>query len=275
MKKLIQKLIRSMGYEIHRHNAKVNLASGVERGSVEGSLAQVQALGFMPKTVIDVGAAIGSFTRTCYAIFPQAQYVLLEPLEEYVPSLKQVVNAIPRAAYEIAVAAANEGTAPLNVHEDLVGSSLYRESEEGANVNGVRREVRSLTLDRLIVERSLRPPYLVKIDVQGAELDVLRGGEALLGGAEYVLMEMSLFQFFQNGPLFCDMVSYMESKGFVPYDIIGPQYRPLDWALSQVDVVFVKESGIFRQRHYYATPEQRQEQNQQIRSYLQSLLSSK
>ena len=178
-----------------------------------------------------------------------------------------------RASYEIAVATAQDQVISINVHHDLVGSSLYREVEEGTDVNGVLREVRSITLDRLIIEQKALPPYLIKIDVQGAELDVLTGGLTVLSGAELVVLEVSMFQFFQQGPVFCDVIDYMRSKGFVPYDVLELQYRPLDRALSQLDIVFVKETGQLRRFHYYATPEQRHEQNRQFRSHFTALLS--
>jgi FkbM family methyltransferase len=247
---------------------------GYERGSLEGCLHQLRKTGFTPTTVIDIGAAVGSFSKTCHAIFPGAQYLLIEPLEEYVPSLAKVVSDIPRATYEIAVAAAHADSVLLNVHPDLVGSSLYREVEKDTDVNGVPRKVRAVTVDRLVEERQAVPPYLIKIDVQGAELDVLAGAGAVLSGTDFVLLEVSFFQFFDRGPVFYDVVSYMKTKGFVPYDILGLQYRPLDGALSQVDIAFVKETGPFRQHHYYATPEQRREQNRRFRSHFTHLFSS-
>jgi FkbM family methyltransferase len=273
MKKVIQKLFRRFGFEIHRRPGANALISGPERASLEGSLVQARRAGFVPATVIDVGAAFGSFSRTCHSIFPEAQYILVEPLREYIPSLKRITQEIPRASYEIAVATAQDQVISINVHHDLVGSSLYREVEEGTDVNGVLREVRSITLDRLIIEQKALPPYLIKIDVQGAELDVLTGGLTVLSGAELVVLEVSMFQFFQQGPLFCDVIDYMRSKGFVPYDVLGLQYRPLDRALSQLDIVFVKETGKLRRFHYYATPEQRHEQNRQFRSHFTALLS--
>jgi FkbM family methyltransferase len=273
MKKVIQKLFRRFGFEIHRRAGANALISGPERASLEGSLVQARRAGFVPATVIDVGAAFGSFSRTCHSIFPEAQYILVEPLREYIPSLKRITKGMPRASYEIAVATAQDQVISINVHHDLVGSSLYREVEEGTDVNGVLREVRSITLDRLIIEQKALPPYLIKIDVQGAELDVLTGGLTVLSGAELVVLEVSMFQFFQQGPVFCDVIDYMRSKGFVPYDVLGLQYRPLDRALSQLDIVFVKETGQLRRFHYYATPEQRHEQNRQFRSHLTALLS--
>lgn len=273
MKRFIQRFLGLFGFEIRRC-AEPCPKHRPERGSLEGSLEQIRDQGFVPETVIDVGAAIGTFSRTCHALFPSARYVLIEPLEEYRPCLEKVVGTISRATYEIAVAASSEGTVTMNVHDDLVGSSLYREQEVGTNVNGAPRQVRAITLDQLIHAYQLRPPFLLKVDVQGAELEVLRGGEVALAGAEYVLLEVSLFEFFEHGPQFCDVVSFMHAKGFVPYDILGLQHRPLDRALSQVDIAFVKESGCFRQRHCYATSEQRRQQNDQFRSYLESLLSA-
>lgn len=274
MKRLIQQLFRVFGFEVRRVPVCATQVSGRERGSIEGSLRQIRRAGFVPATVIDVGAAVGSFTRTCSATFPEAHYLLIEPLEEYVPSLTKVAKDIHRATYELAVAAAHETAVTLNVHHDLVGSSLYREVEEGTGVNGVPRKVRSVTLDRLVEERQAGPPYFIKIDVQGAELDVLAGAGTVLENTDLVLLEVSLFQFFEGGPIFCDVLEFMKSKGFVPYDILGQQYRPLDGALSQVDIAFVKETGRFRQHHYYATPQQRHEQNHLFRSHFTRLLSS-
>lgn len=273
MKRLVQKIFRRLGFEIRRRAATPGVESGPERGSLEGSLEQAREAGIVPATVVDVGAAFGSFSRSCHAVFPRARYLMIEPLEEYVPSLEAVVKEIPGASYEIAVAGAEERCVHFNVHDDLVGSSLYRECEQGTDVNGVQREVRSITLDRLVLEQKVSPPYLLKIDVQGAELDVLAGGQTTLCGADLVILEVSLFQFFEDGPMLYDIVAYMHSRGFVAYDILGLQYRPLDHALSQIDIVFVKEHGPLRKFHYYASPDQRREQNRQFRAHFSTLLS--
>jgi hypothetical protein len=161
----------------------------------------------------------------------------------------------------------------LNVHPDLVGSSLFREVEKDTNVNGVLRTVCAITVDSLVKETGAKGPFLLKVDVQGAELDVLRGAERMLADTEYILLEVSLFKFFQDGPDFNDVVLYMKSRGFVIYDISGLQYRPLDNALSQLDVAFVREDGLFRRRHYYATSEQREAQNRRIRIHLEELFA--
>jgi FkbM family methyltransferase len=246
--------------------------STIERASLEEMLRQVARVGVTPRTVVDVGAAYGSFTKACTAVFPDARYLAIEPLIEYESSLSTLAQSVPNVRYVCAAASSRSGDLTINVHPDLVGSSLLREVETGTDVNGVPRTIRAVTVDGLITEGGLAGPYLLKVDVQGAELDVLRGAEALLKDAEYVLLEVSFFKFFEDGPEFTDMVQFMKERGFVPYDIAALQYRPLDHALSQADVAFVKEQGPFRIHHFYATPAQREEQNQRIQAHLAHLL---
>ena len=271
MKAIVKKGLRCLGIEVRRAARTATDTLAVRRDSLEGLLNQVQKLGFSPATVIDVGAASGTFSNQCHQVFPKATYLLIEPLQEFLSPLKRLLKTIPQAHCEHAAASSYEGSMRLNVHHDLVGSSLYNEVEEGTDINGTPREVRMVTIDGMVARRQARPPYLIKIDVQGAELDVLRGAENTLKHTEYILLEVSLFQFFKNGPSFSDVVAYMKDKGFVPYDLYELQYRPLDCALAQVDIAFVREAGDFRKTHAYAKPEQRAEQNRRFLSYLRRL----
>jgi FkbM family methyltransferase len=268
----IHRLFNLAGCEIRRIVPRAS--ASLPRESVLHTLEQARAVGFVPRAVIDVGAAYGSFTRNCQTVFPDARYLLVEPLEEYRPLLEQVKQTSASVEYAMAAASAVDGAIEINVHPDLVGSSLYREVETGTGVNGVTRTVRSVTVDHLVGDSGLDGPYLLKVDVQGAELDVLHGAERTLSGSELVILEVSFFKFFEEGPECADILAYMKSRGFVPYDIVARQYRPLDGALSQADIAFVKESGPFRRHHSYATPEQRHAQNQQMQRYLDELFAS-
>jgi hypothetical protein len=59
-------------------------------------------------------------------------------------------------------------------------------------------------------------------------------------------------------------MSFMHERGFDPYDLVGHSYRPIDRALAQVDIAFVKRDGPLRSHHSYATPEQRAALTQQL-----------
>lgn len=249
LKVLVKKFFYIFGLEIQKDT---------RRCSFVGALQQIKRLGFAPAMVIDVGAAIGTFTLQCHSVFPDSRYLLIEPLEENKDYLDKVIKTISNAEYVLAVAAAELGEVTLNVHSDLVGSSLYLEKE--ANLDGIQRNVPAVTLDDLCKDRNVSGPCLIKIDVQGAELDVLSGARETLGKTEYVILEVSLFQFVKGGPQLYDVVTFMKSHGFVVYDIFGLNYRLLDDALAQVDMAFVKEKNHsqFRKYHIYAIQKQRE-----------------
>ena len=62
----------------------------------------------------------------------------------------------------------------------------------------------------------------------------------------------------KGAPDFYEVIKFMKDHGFVTYDILRGWYRPLDKALGQVDIIFVKENGMFRQDHRFATTNQLQ-----------------
>ena len=262
-KKLLKKSIGLLGLEIHRQKASTQAA----RATMYGCLQQALQNGLKPNSIIDVGAASG--TPALYQVFPKARHILIEPLEEFIPQLDSLVDKLDRADYLIAAAGKEQGSIVINVHPDLVGSSIYKE-EEDSNVNGVERTVPVVTLDQVCQEKGAEGPYLIKVDTQGAELDVLMGAEAILKETEFVILEVSLFEFFKGGPQLYDCISFMKERGFVAYDLFDIHYRLLDGAVSQIDIAFVQEKSDFRKLHSYATKEQREEQNKRILSSLNS-----
>jgi FkbM family methyltransferase len=228
----------------------------LERDSLRGILRHVKRLGFKPTTIIDVGVNIG--TPQLYDTFIESKYLLIDPLEENRYYMKKICNRLKNADYIIAAAAKYKSELVLHVHNDFAGSSLYRESD-GITADGIQRRVKGIPLDGICEERSLQGPYIIKIDTQGNELNVLLGAEKILKETELIILETSLFQFHIDGPQFYDVVLFMKEHGFVVYDIAGTSFRPLDGAMSQVDLVFVKENGQFRKNHGYATRDQRKE----------------
>lgn len=248
LKKIAYNTFKPLGFDIPRRRVRTSLA---------GVLDHVKSLNFQPQTVIDVGVAYGTFEL--YEKFPQANHLLIEPVAECEGFLKNICQKY-KAQYVIAAAGKSPGSIIINVHPGIQGSSILKEME-GSDADGVPREVPMVTLDDLCSEKNLKGSYLIKLDVQGAELDVLEGAKNVLQETEMIILEVSLFEFMVNSPQFYEIVTYMKNQGFVVYDIFGNCIRPLDGALAQVDLAFVKENGQFRQSHFYATKEQRKKMN--------------
>jgi FkbM family methyltransferase len=216
-------------------------------------LIQASNLGFQPATVIDVGVAHG--TKALYTVFPGAFHLLIEPLSEFTQAAETILKTY-KGEFINAAASFQDGECILNVHpEHLLGSSVFKE-EMGPEFDGFQRKVKTVKVDTIIRLQALEGPYLLKVDVQGAELEVLNGASSTLMNTDLVLLEVSLFEFMKGAPQLSDIVLYMKEKNFVVYDIYGGSRRPLDGALGQVDMAFVKEKGFFRKDHRYATGEQ-------------------
>ncbi len=215
-------------------------------------LANVKKIGFTPKTIIDVGVAYG--TTELYESYKNCKFLLIEPIVEWENNLKEICSKYDDE-YVLAAAGTNKGIAKINVHEILTGSSFFKD-RDGQSLDGFEREVPLIRLDDIVNEKNLNGPYLLKLDVQGAELLVLDGAEKIMQEAELILVETPLHEFMINSPQFYDIVEYMKKHGFVVYDIYSGWVRPYDNSLAFVDLGFVKEDGFFRQSKTYATDEQ-------------------
>jgi len=236
MKAAVRRAFRTFGLEINRARGQ-----RMTQGAV---LDHVLQLGFQPRTVIDIG--VGNGTPWLYERFKESNLLLVEPLIEFKPTLDRIALEYG-ALYELAAAGAKSEERTINLRPDwLEASSNYNEPE-----NLVRRTVPVVTLDELCTKTNLSGPYLIKADVEGAELEVLDGARRILAETELIFLEVSFFEFFAGAPQFYDVVQYMKDRGFVVYDIVSGFQRPLDGALAQTDVAFVKENGMFRKSHAY------------------------
>jgi FkbM family methyltransferase len=227
-------LLRPLGVRLQRTNATGR--------SFADFFRHLKSLGISFETVIDVGVATG--TPEIYQAFPDASYVLVEPLAEFEAVLKQLQQRL-KAQYFIAAAGAVDGETTINVHGDLSGSSLLKQAE-GPVFDGAPRTIPVRRLDGLLPADVARP-CLLKIDTQGTELDVVEGLGARIDAVDVMLIETSLLPFREGTAQFFDVVAGLKSRGFVVYDVIGGHCRALDNALAQVDLVLIPEHHPLRQ----------------------------
>jgi len=213
----------------------------------EASLSNIRRLGFNPGCCLDIGAYQGEWTCDFKQIFPDCAVLMLEGQEEKESYLKTIKNTYSHVDYRIALLGAGQNTVVFHKYES--GSSVLKED----NVTGAVVETRTLIpLDTLVSGSPFARPDLIKIDTQGYELEILKGGTKTLAAAEFVLLEVSLLDIYRDCPLVGDVIDFMQGHGFVLYDICTLMKRPLDGALFQSDFLFVKKTSPFRSdRRWY------------------------
>jgi hypothetical protein len=104
------------------------------------------------------------------------------------------------------------------------------------------------TLDSIATVDKVSGPLLLKLDVQGYELEVLRGAERLLQITEVAIFEASLIQYNEGSPLIDEIIAFMAERGFVVFDFCGQARRETDHALFQTDIAFVRRESPLRAR---------------------------
>lgn len=195
--------------------------------------------GLTPRTVFDVGVAHG--TPWLYAAYPKAKYFLIDPTFESLPHMRSWAERLDAEVINVALGE-TDGTVEIDVRDDIGGSSLFQEIGPYWSAGRYRVPVRRF--DGLIDR--FEPPALCKIDVQGAEVMVLRGMGERLKEMDVVIIETSLIATVRDGPEVVDVIGIMSEAGFVLYDIVGVVRRPLDKALAQIDAVFVPWDSVLR-----------------------------
>jgi FkbM family methyltransferase len=241
---------------------RIGLQPADRKATTRAALERLRTAGIAPSTVLDAGAAYGRWSLECAEVFPRARYVLVDPLEEFAPFLDDVASRLRGAVAVRAVLAEAPGRRVLNVHADLVGSSLRHEAD--TTIRTTAREVAATSIDQLVVERGLDAPFLLKLDVQGAELEVLRGAPETLTRSCAVIVEVAMLPFFEGGGSFTELTEFLASSGLELHDLVDLAYRPRDGALAQVDAVFVERSSAARADRTFADPDQRAEQDQRF-----------
>ena len=218
-----------------------------------GLLGNLKKNGFTPQTVIDVGANVGDWSHMASQVFPSAKFFMIEGNPDNELALRHSVNEVGQnSEYSILLLGAEEKDGVI-FHKLNTGSSVLPE------LTTYHRSQVTLpmgTLDGLMGNRHYDSPVLLKLDVQGFELQVLLGGADTLSGAEVVIMETSLLPYNENAPLFAEVVAFMAARGFFAFDFCGQLRRQTDDTLFQTDVVFVWKDSVLRapRRFWWGEP---------------------
>ena len=200
-------------------------------------LELLKEVGFNFVSICDIGASSGIWSRECLKIFPDAQYFCVEPLDEHKEALKTLENKYAGVLYWQGCLGKKVSKGILNV--DGHGSSILK--GHWGNPYGIQEEVFIETLDSLVAKGICPIPDLIKLDVQGYELEVLFGTIETLKSTQAVIAEVSFFPFQEGMPVFHEVVGRLSDYGFIVSDILSLHPRPMDNMAGQADLLFIKQ----------------------------------
>jgi FkbM family methyltransferase len=215
---------------------------GYEASRAYWESAYIRRLGFRPRTIIDVGVAYG--TPELYAAFPDAQLILVEPLSEYFEGIARLLEG-RRGVHFPAAAWSSEGELELRVEpRQPVRSSHYSGHPlERTGDTLTPRLVQATTIDRIIANHVFPEPFGLKIDTEGAELEVIRGAAATLERTLFVIAEVGVLpNRFEGSYSFAQFIAAMDQAGFEVCDLLGIGRAPSSHVVD-VDLVFQRRGN--------------------------------
>ena len=216
---------------------------------MEFCLQKLKEKGFSPEIIVDCGAYTGSWTKMVKRVFPNANVLMIEPQAGKGSLLVQVCNEFSGTVDYVKCLLGSEQKEEVVFFEMESGSSVLEEA-----THHPRKIVmlKMATLDDILREKKISKCTFLKLDVQGYELEVLKGAKEALKNATVILLEVSFIRCNRSAPLFHEVVAFMKNHGFLVYDVCPlPRWR--DNTLLQADVFFVKDGSIFRQIDFAVT----------------------
>lgn len=233
----ISKLARLARTPLFRAGLRLGVAATVEHESIP----------LMPsaRTVIDVGAHTGQFALFARERYPDATIHCFEPQSDVHARLAAIARLAGNVQLHPTAVGDRSGDATLHLSRRSDSSSLLPigsgqvESFPGTAGDGTRA-VPVVTLDQALDVSSLTTPCLMKVDVQGYELAVIRGGtKQVLPRVDELLVEVSFVELYVGQPLASEVLSYIRSLGFELNGVYGVAYGPTGQSL-QADVLFTR-----------------------------------
>ena len=205
-------------------------------------LLRLQAIIPDARRIVDGGANKGRTVDRFLTLFPQAHVCAYEPMPRLARKLAKRLGGQPRVSVRPAALGSCADSLCLNVLESATCSSLLaptgiRDKHAGKPM-GVAQTIQ---VDVVCLDCELdAPPDILKLDLQGYELEALRGAEAILRGVAAVLCEVSFTDLYEGQPRGGEVIDWLTGRGFNLEGLYCP-WLDQDGAVIAADALFVRE----------------------------------
>lgn len=165
-----------------------------------------------PRVVYDIGSCVLDWTNEARKIWPDAKFVLFDAFD----LAESLYVKEGYEDYHIGVLSdSDERTVKFYQNDTLcTGNSYYKELNDSVFPPDRYILKKTRALDSVVKEKGFSLPDLIKIDVQGSELDVINGASECLGHAKHLIVELQSVQYNEGAPKVDVSLPYIESLGW-------------------------------------------------------------
>ena len=197
-----------------------------------------------PNTIIDIGSNKGQFMILIEKMFPNKIIYSFEPIEEMLQKQKKFFyykknvffnnfalgNEISKKDFFITNR--KDSSSFLKIVENKNKSKNYEIKE--------KRQIQINTLDNYFLDKNIILPILIKIDVQGFELEVLKGSKELLKKTDYLLLEVSDSEMYRSQASEVAVIEFLKRLNFQIYK--SSNWKSIkNTSFNQRDILFKKQ----------------------------------
>jgi FkbM family methyltransferase len=238
LKDVGRRLARRAGYVVHRWPPN-------RFEAMDAALEMLVRRGYAPRVIIDGGANRGQWFATASRLFPAAAFHVIEPQDACWPDLERAAAARGRTViHRTAITGPGVSRVLMTRGGDNgnTGAFVFAAAEG----HPVDLESPATTLDALLAAEVTPPDrVLLKLDIEGHELEALRGAAALLASVEVIVCEVRFFDINGAGrPQFAEVLAFCAERGFDLYDVDMLSGRRRDLRLRIGDVIFVRRGSV-------------------------------
>lgn len=202
-------------------------------------LKELRDIGFEPKVIYDIGSCVGHWARIATKVFPKAVIYCFEPnldamklymnFSDSLESPDYRFKDIPNSrVFPVLLSDTEKEVKFYYSKEHINGNSYYKENSEHFD-NFTLRNTRTLNSFNIPL------PDLVKIDVQGAEIDIIRGGLDKISHAKHMVIEIQHTDYNLGAPKVQETMPFIESLGFKHTKILNESPYDRDYAFEKIN----------------------------------------
>ncbi len=181
------------------------------------------------RTVVDIGANRGQFALAARQVFPTAHIISFEPLRAPATVYRELFKEDGRTCLHEAAIGPNGGVSIIHVSARDDSSSLLpigtaQEALFPGTAEVSAEQVQVVRLADRVAGQRIESPALLKLDVQGFELDALRGCEPLIKGFAWIYVECSFIELYEGQALADAVIGWLRDRAFALCGVYNLKY---------------------------------------------------
>lgn len=199
---------------------------------------------FQIGTFIDIGAHDGNISRVINYMFPKTVIFAFEPLKQKRALIKSKIRS-GKLIVETLALSDRTGKKIFYEYDYRAASSFLKpniKKESFTKKIAKSYPVRITTLDQYFAEKKLKKPIFIKMDTQGIENKIIKGGQKILKQVSLIIIEASFAKSYEDQCLFDEVYDKLVKLGFVyKGGMLDSHFYPIFGPLNQENAIFIKK----------------------------------